>query len=110
MFIPSLLSSLQLVISQVFLLFYQLLNMSSVLSWNEDLQNSLDDSLSLCCYRNITDQIQILRLKHLEASPWEKIIFPGERIMFTAQPQVKLEIQTSEEGKILISCQQLLVI
>lgn len=81
--------------------------MTSILTLNEDLQDSLDSPSILCSYSNVTHNIQILRLNNFEGLPWERIIFPGERLMFKAQPQLRLEIKTSEMGALLISCQQL---
>jgi len=83
--------------------------MTSILALNEELQDSFDASLIVCFYSNVTHSIQLLRLKHFERSTWDRIIFPGERLMFDAHPQSKLEIKTSESGTLLISCQQLRV-
>lgn len=83
--------------------------MTSILTLNEELQDSFDAGLIVCFYSNVTQNIQVLRLNHFEYSNWERIIFPGERLMFEAHPQSKLEIKTSEAATLLIYCKQLRV-
>lgn len=83
--------------------------MTSTLALHKNDHNACDEHLILCFYSNVTHNIQVLRLNTFESSTWERIIFPGERLMFEAQAQCKLEINTSEAGTLLISCQQLRV-
>jgi sorbitol-specific phosphotransferase system component IIA len=83
--------------------------MTPILALSKDVPDAFGDNLVVCFYTNVTHNIQVLRLNHFECSTWERIIFPGERLMFEAQPQCKLEIKTSEAGTLLLSCQQLRV-
>ncbi|MBD2308984.1 DUF1830 domain-containing protein [Chroococcidiopsis sp. FACHB-1243] len=47
----------------------------------------------LCFYMNATSQSQILRIA--DASNWfERVVFPGQRFMFEAKPEARLEIHT----------------
>lgn len=70
----------------------------------------IDDILSteitaaiLCCYINVTDRIQILRLPKLTNGFYDRVIFPGERLMFEATPEDQLEIHTAKPANIILS-------
>ena len=65
---------------------------------------------SLCSYTNITSRIQIIRTSTCSNGQWEKVVFPGQRLMFEAMPDAKLEIQISEMTTMTVPCQQLSVI
>lgn len=67
------------------------------------------DALFLCLHTNNTSKIQIIRLKTIPNLTWERIVFPGERLMFEALPDAELEIKSSEVTSIFVSCQQLRV-
>lgn len=47
-----------------------------------------------CCYINVTSLIQVARITNIENWYFERVVFPGQRLMFTALPQAKLEIHT----------------
>lgn len=77
--------------------------------------NSLSVSQALpilCFYINSTNEIQIARLNSND-SDFEKIVFPGERILFEALPDAELEIHTGMNGQESlvkkISCVELIV-
>lgn len=67
----------------------------------------------LCYYVNATNQLQIARLLALSPFSFERVVFPGERLMFEAPPEAVLEIvlrqgsDTPETQQ--ISCQELRV-
>jgi hypothetical protein len=63
----------------------------------------------LCCYTNITRRIQIIRITNIPDSPWERVIFPGQSLMFEAVQNAKLEIKFSENRSVLVPCYQLRV-
>lgn len=48
----------------------------------------------LCCYVNVTNQIQIVRITNIANCNFEKIIFPGQRLMFESVINAELEIYT----------------
>ncbi|MCA1993189.1 MAG: DUF1830 domain-containing protein [Coleofasciculus sp. S288] len=49
----------------------------------------------LCYYFNVSKQIQIATIKNSGYS-FERVVFPGERLLFEAPPEAELEIQTSQ--------------
>ncbi len=61
------------------------------------------DKMMLCYYANNTESLQNLRIKHWESKPFERIVFPKERILFTAMPKAYLEISTNYAGKGTVS-------
>jgi hypothetical protein len=63
------------------------------------------DDMMLCYYANHTENMQNLRMKNWESKPFERIVFPKQRILFTAMPQAYLEISTNYAGKGTVSRQ-----
>lgn len=51
-----------------------------------------DEERILCGYRNATPQIQIARISNLSNWYFERIVFPGEYLLFEAVPKAELEI------------------
>jgi Domain of unknown function (DUF1830) len=53
-----------------------------------------DDSTNpiLCCYVNATSKIQIARITDVPNWYFERVVFPGQRLVFEALPQAHLEI------------------
>ncbi|MBD2088951.1 DUF1830 domain-containing protein [Microcoleus sp. FACHB-1515] len=64
----------------------------------------------LCYYQNATSQVQLLRIRQT----LEKVIFPGDRILFHAAPEDTLDIYSSTPTGFMqidrIACSQLQVI
>ncbi len=57
--------------------------------------DSLPDNISnriLCCYHNQTPKIQIARITNVPNWYFERVVFPGERLLFETDPGAKLEI------------------
>lgn len=79
----------------------------------ENITSNLSEHI-LCFHINTTNQIQIIRITNISALQFERVVFPGQRLMFEAVPDAKLEIFTSEKNSTTISyvipCQQLRVI
>ncbi len=48
----------------------------------------------VCCYVNATSSIQVARVTNIENWYFERVVFPGQRLIFQALPQAKLEIHT----------------
>ncbi|MBD2461460.1 DUF1830 domain-containing protein [Oscillatoria sp. FACHB-1407] len=46
----------------------------------------------LCCYVNATSQIQIARIVNITNWYFERVVFPGQRLMFEAPTHAQLEI------------------
>ena len=65
----------------------------------------------LCCYINTTSQIQIARITNIQNWYFERVVFPGQRLVFEAMPQAQLEIHTGMMASAIlsdtISCQRL---
>lgn len=65
-------------------------------------------------YINKTNNLQIIRIRDINPLCWERVVFPGQRLIFEIVTEANLEIHTKEgETAILsevIACQQLRVI
>jgi hypothetical protein len=48
----------------------------------------------LCYYMNTTNQIQIIRSAKIANCCFERVVFPGQRLLFEAVPEAQLEIHT----------------
>lgn len=46
----------------------------------------------LCCYINHTSRIKIARIKNIYNWYFERVVFPGEKLLFEALPEARLEI------------------
>ena len=57
----------------------------------------------LCCYMNSTNQIQIARSANISIWYFERVVFPGERLLFEALPNTKLEIHTGRMATAILS-------
>lgn len=67
----------------------------------------------VCCYVNATSQIQIARITNISNWYFERVIFPGQRLVFEALPEALLEIHSGMMASAILSdtipCQQLSV-
>jgi Domain of unknown function (DUF1830) len=57
----------------------------------------------LCCYVNITNQIQIARITNIANWYFERVVFPGQRLLFEALPEAHLEIHTGMMASSILS-------
>ena len=57
----------------------------------------------LCCYVNATSQIQIARITNVPNWYFERVVFPGQRLVFEALPQALLEIHTGMMASSILS-------
>jgi hypothetical protein len=67
---------------------------------------------ALCCYVNATSKIQIARITNIPNWYFERVVFPGQRLVFEAFPHALLEIHSGMMSAILadtIPCDRLLV-
>jgi hypothetical protein len=74
-----------------------------------------DDADHLCCcYVNTSSQIQIARITNIENWYFERVVFPGQRLIFEAPLEAYLEIHSGMMASAILSdripCQQLLVL
>lgn len=57
----------------------------------------------LCYYANATNQIQVVRVSNIANWYFEKVVFPGQRLMFEAAPEAVLEIHTGAVASAILS-------
>ncbi len=57
----------------------------------------------LCCYVNATSQIQIARITNIENWYFERVVFPGQRLVFESLPEGQLEIHTGMMASSILS-------
>ncbi|MGB7087872.1 MAG: DUF1830 domain-containing protein [Phormidesmis sp.] len=60
------------------------------------------DSL-LCCYVNATSKIQIARITNVPDWYFERVVFPGQRLLFEAVGSAMLEIHTGMMASAILS-------
>lgn len=67
----------------------------------------------LCCYVNATSKIQIARITNIANWYFERVVFPGQRLIFEAVPEAQLEIHSGMMASAIlsdrISCDRLCV-
>lgn len=57
----------------------------------------------LCCYVNATSKIQIARITNIPNWYFERVVFPGQRLLFEAPPDAQLEIHTGMMASAILS-------
>lgn len=57
----------------------------------------------LCCYVNATSKIQIARITNVANWYFERVVFPGQRLIFEALPAAQLEIHTGMMASAILS-------
>lgn len=57
----------------------------------------------VCCYVNATSQIQIARITNVPNWYFERVVFPGQRLVFEAVPEALLEIHTGMMASAILS-------
>lgn len=62
-----------------------------------------DQSGMLCCYVNATSSIQVARITNIPNWYFERVVFPGQRLVFEAMPDAMLEIHTGMMASAIIS-------
>lgn len=67
--------------------------MNELYSNTENQLNSMQ--LSLCHYKNASNKLQIVRIRNVPNWYFERVIFPGEALLFQAPPEGVLEIHTN---------------
>lgn len=54
------------------------------------------DRQILCCHVNTTSLLQITRIANIPNWYFERTVFPGQRLLFTAPLDAELEVHTSK--------------
>jgi hypothetical protein len=57
----------------------------------------------LCCYVNATSKIQVARITNIPNWYFERVVFPGQRLLFEAVPESQLEIHTGMMASAILS-------
>jgi hypothetical protein len=57
----------------------------------------------LCCYVNATDKIQIARITDVPGWYFERVVFPGQRLVFETVREAHLEIHTGMMASAILS-------
>ncbi|MBW4615014.1 MAG: DUF1830 domain-containing protein [Desmonostoc vinosum HA7617-LM4] len=58
---------------------------------------------NLCCYINATSKIQVARISNIPNWYFERVVFPGQRLMFEAPQRAQLEIHTGMIASAILS-------
>lgn len=78
----------------------------------DPLPSSSDDRI-LCCYVNVTSKIQVARISNIANWYFERVVFPGQRLVFEALREAQLEIHTGMMASAILSdtipCERLLI-
>ena len=62
-----------------------------------------DSNGIVCCYVNVTSQIQVARITNINNWYFERVVFPGQRLLFEAVPQALLEIHSGAMASAILS-------
>ncbi|MEM8722108.1 MAG: DUF1830 domain-containing protein [Cyanobacteria bacterium P01_G01_bin.39] len=57
----------------------------------------------LCCYVNATSRIQVARITNIPNWYFERVVFPGQRLVFEAESQATLEIHSGMMASAILS-------
>ncbi|MEG4803668.1 DUF1830 domain-containing protein [Microcoleus sp. ARI1-B5] len=57
----------------------------------------------LCYYANATNQIQVVRIGNIPNWYFERVVFPGQRLMFEAAAEAVLEIHSGAVASAILS-------
>jgi hypothetical protein len=68
----------------------------------------------LCCYVNATSKIQVARISNIPNWYFERVVFPGQRLVFEAPLEAHMEIHTGMMASAILSdtipCDRLAII
>lgn len=77
----------------------------------DPLPTDCPDSI-LCCYVNATNQMQVVRISDAPHWYFERVAFPGQKLLFRSPAAAHLEVHTGSASTILadrIACKSLQV-
>lgn len=57
----------------------------------------------LCCYVNATNKVQVARISNIQNWYFERVVFPGQRLVFEALPEALLEIHSGMMASAILS-------
>lgn len=69
----------------------------------DSLPNDAAVDALLCCYVNATSKIQVARITNIPNWYFERVVFPGQRLIFETLPGSQLEIHTGMMASAILS-------
>ncbi|MEA5551679.1 DUF1830 domain-containing protein [Anabaena cylindrica UHCC 0172] len=57
----------------------------------------------LCCYVNATNKMQVARISNIPNWYFERVVFPGQRLVFEAPKEAQMEIHTGMMASSILS-------
>ena len=69
----------------------------------DPLPSASTSSKIICCYVNATSKIQVVRVTNIPCWYFERVVFPGQRLVFEALPGALLEIHTGMMASAILS-------
>ncbi len=57
----------------------------------------------VCCYVNATSKIQVVRISNIPNWHFERVVFPGQRLVFESMPEGLLEVHTGMMASAILS-------
>ena len=57
----------------------------------------------LCCYVNATNKVQVARITNIPNWYFERVVFPGQRLVFETVPEALLEIHSGMMASAILS-------
>lgn len=57
----------------------------------------------LCCYVNATSKMQVARISNIPNWYFERVVFPGQRLVFEAPKEAQMEIHTGMMASSILS-------
>jgi hypothetical protein len=64
---------------------------------------SHESDLICCCYINISNKMQIVRITNIQSWYFERVVFPKQRLLFESLPEGCLEIHTGMMASAILS-------
>jgi hypothetical protein len=64
---------------------------------------SNESNFVFCCYVNATSKMQVARITNVPNWYFERVVFPGQRLLFEALPEGNLEIHTGMMASAILS-------
>lgn len=65
--------------------------------------SSTKDDHILCCYVNATSQIQVVRTTNIPNWYFERVVFPGQRLVFESYSEALLEVHSGMMASAILS-------
>ncbi|WP_299491773.1 DUF1830 domain-containing protein [Acaryochloris sp. IP29b_bin.137] len=62
-----------------------------------------DSDPMVCCYVNVSNKIQVARITNIPNWYFERVVFPGQRLLFESVPEAQLEIHTGMMASAILS-------